>query len=934
MKEALAPLPTDEAELAEDGMAGQHAPSLPQGETAVFSGIEGALGDGMDSVAANDAVFVPAETNLVHESTLAEDAHRRAVDEAHAEDELRTEARAAGAYAEAQDRARERAQNNSREIDAAHGNALAEDVRRPVSGEAVVEPPEEVPLEVRKEEAALESAVSELSPAEREEVGWKLYNVGFQLEKAKSEGFAKVYEKLAGQFDEQSTMGRFFGAMRTQFTEKAATTKKQIDDIEASRKDGKTEGLLKQIGNAGYLSGNLLKYGRIVADAAGWTAGAPTRWVTLGAMATGSVLEGTKEARLANEEVKERTRVADIDKAADEAWAIYEGAMKNKGLDPDGDHEGVSKEELVKAYQEKLPADILRRLTEEPKEGTGSSLVQKMFQKHIGWAAGRIEKKLEAVDGDASLDAKTKAEKKEAIIQRFGRSKMLGDFDRMLSQEGAVDTLAMSARYGEQGAKGIVYGMMADSLYRLWDHFGSAFSGKSWDMLDIIPSASAATVAENVMTPEELALQQESARAVLEGDMPQVKHDVVRGDTLWKIAKGNPAVLRLTPDELRSIGVSSGNPNLIKVGETVDVDRLDEFLRQKGELAAELKRIAPGAIVERTVPLPPAEIATEAVPERPPIATVDLTKETPQVPDQAAESEKARMALEEQFESERQQTILEEERLRPRGQIPPARVHNTPFELAPARSPVSGEIESGIRIGTERFPSGRGFHLEGDSIVPDRRLSELAPRELARWPTGTPKPWPVTLAEADRSFGGRLNLNRQLAEDFRFKAGRYPNEDEFKVFSKFGARGGNAEQQFFGTVRSGPLSRMQAEEYERMMRGNMRNMPYDARGGRPRVGYPIGEGRGGRSNNPFEVIGARPPTQSEILEQRARDIWLEEKTRGNPNADAHYRRGVEQAERMRIRETQIMRGRMEHDRNRAGANIAKQILGSILHGRR
>jgi len=911
------------------------------------------------------------------------------------------------------------------------------------------DPLTETAAETKREELALASAIAEMPPAEREEIGWKLHNIGFQIEKLKSTGLASGYGWLAEQCEEKPMLRRFFGAMKNQFAERVETTQKQMEEIEAARNEGKAEGLMKQLGNAGYLSGNLLKYGRVVSDLVGWTAGTPTRWVTLGAMATGSVLEGAKEARLENEEVKEQTRVQDIEKAAEEAWAVYEGALRNKGLNPDGEHEGISKEELIKAYQEKIPADILRRLAENPKEGTGSTLVQKMFQKHIGWAANRIQKKLDAVEG-ATLDEKTKAAQKEAIIGRFGRSKMLGDFDRMLAQEGTIDALAMSARYGEKGAKMVVYGMMADSLYRLWDRFGEAFAGRSWDIPDLVSSAHAggggAVVAETIMTPEELDVRDAEARAILEGGIAALDqgaiekgmHTVVSGDTLGHIAKGNMAVLRLSPDELRAIGVSSGDPNMIKVGEKIDTVHLEELLNQKTALSAELHRIAPGAFAESNASLPViAEAITPAeIPESDFTAAQEpesvSAQTTPPEIDQEAKSEAARVALEEQFERERLAAI-EEARTAPRGASAydgdvqqPAPVEertistgeggpviergvdgterayypsahggkeiiyetvnthalNDPRDVAfteefarsKGRMPTTEEfarwkneqyaLERGYGEGqattspAEEFPGarrpdyapgGRGYHLEENALVPDRRLSEITPRELARWPAGTPKPWPVDMREVERSYGNNFSRTRITAESFRFKVGRYPNEDELKLFSRVQTQGGDVEGRFVRMVQAGPYSRMQAGEYERMIRMHsvarapldprfggrpQSEYPFDPRyGGQPQAGYTYGVGHGGRPYNPFEIGGGRSSAQSEILEQRARNVWLEERARGNPNADANFRRNMEYAQRTHAREVEVREGRAHYERKRAITNVAQHILGNILRRR-
>jgi len=150
--------------------------------------------------------------------------------------------------------------------------------------------------------------------------------------------------------------------------------------IEEQKKAGKGTGFFSKLTNVGYFTGNILKFGRIATDIGGFTVMAPLRGVMLGSTMAASGLDAAKEARLENEEVKEKTRVQDIDKAAEEAWAIYERAMQKHGLDPKtAEHSDVSADELKKAYREELPKDILARLEAANEAGVGSSLVQKMF---------------------------------------------------------------------------------------------------------------------------------------------------------------------------------------------------------------------------------------------------------------------------------------------------------------------------------------------------------------------------------------------------------------------------------------------------------------------------------------------------------------------------------------------------------------------------
>ncbi len=335
--------------------------------------------------------------------------------------------------------------------------------------------------EEHTEVLALKEQLAKMTPGEREDAGWNLQNFGFQFEKIKNNIYSGTYGFVATHFEKNTTTGRFFTALKEQFEEKNAAVDEQMKRVEAKKKTGKGTGWFSQLSNVGYFTGNILKYGRIVSDIGGWTVMAPLRGVMIGSTMAASGLDAAKDARLENEEVKEKTRIADIEKAANEAWGVYARAMQKHGLDPEKDENTkVTAEELKKAYQEEIPKDLLARLTQNPDwfihGADGPGLVQKVFETHITWAAKRMQGKLEKIDANAALSPAEKNKQKEALLVRFGRSKMLQDFDRMVSQEGLVDTLAMSSRYGSQAAKAVVYGMMAQSAYQLWDHFSEAFA--------------------------------------------------------------------------------------------------------------------------------------------------------------------------------------------------------------------------------------------------------------------------------------------------------------------------------------------------------------------------------------------------------------------------------------------------------------------------
>ena len=62
------------------------------------------------------------------------------------------------------------------------------------------------------------------------------------------------------------------------------------------------------------------------------SAGSPLRYAMMGSMAFSRGAEGLKEVRLENEELIDKTRIQDADKAAEEAWRIYEEVSKTRGV--------------------------------------------------------------------------------------------------------------------------------------------------------------------------------------------------------------------------------------------------------------------------------------------------------------------------------------------------------------------------------------------------------------------------------------------------------------------------------------------------------------------------------------------------------------------------------------------------------------------------
>lgn len=155
-----------------------------------------------------------------------------------------------------------------------------------------------------------------------------------------------------------------------------------------------------------------------------------------------------------------------MEKAANEAWGIYNGAMTRAGTNEKGEQFRVSSEDLEKAYEQRMPKDMLERLARAEGTDIGGGIMQRVFRKHLEFAAGRYQEKLDAIDAHVDWTPEQKFKTKEELLSRFGREARIRDFDRLISQQGVVDAAAMSLRYGEQASQAVVYGLAAQSAWQ------------------------------------------------------------------------------------------------------------------------------------------------------------------------------------------------------------------------------------------------------------------------------------------------------------------------------------------------------------------------------------------------------------------------------------------------------------------------------------
>ncbi len=325
-------------------------------------------------------------------------------------------------------------------------------------------------LEPEEEKAEIKNELKEMPSEKREKIGFGLNNMGFFVQERKNNFFAKVFESAAKKFDKKSTMGRWLESFSDDYQKDTQKAREKMERIEKGEKH--------RFGNVVSLGGNILRYGRVVTDIVGYTMGSPFRYVMMAGMFFSRGAEAAKEARLKNEEVIEKTRVHDIDQAADEAWAIY-GQAQSEAVE--AGKRKASKEDLEKAYRQNVPEDLLKRLEKGAEPGTASGILQKIIRKDVEMSVNGIEKKIKKIEANKELSAKERKLEREKILSKYSRH--LNDLDRMVSQYGTVDALAMGARYTKAAAKGVVGAVMVETgglLFRqLWNHLPDIISTAS-----------------------------------------------------------------------------------------------------------------------------------------------------------------------------------------------------------------------------------------------------------------------------------------------------------------------------------------------------------------------------------------------------------------------------------------------------------------------
>jgi hypothetical protein len=333
-----------------------------------------------------------------------------------------------------------------------------------------------------------EKEIAKLSPEEKEKIAFGLNTFGFWAEKKKDDYFASVFDEslektdkngkiIQKGFNQKGTTGRFCAELRDYFIRNSKDAEKKANDASAfsdvklgvSIKGEKrginiSAGKQKAILNLGAFSGNVLKYGRLIYDATGVTIGAANRIAMAAGMATTVLAEAGKEARLKNEDVIEKTRIQDTDLAANEAWEIYQDAQKNQNF------KNEKTEAFKKAYMLAMPKDLLKRL-ENP--STANNFIQRTLRRELlGYeknghiifegAISRLNKEIEKLESDNNITEEKKKLEIEKLITK--QKKNLEDYDRIITQYGTIDGIAMALRYAQTAGKATVAALQVETL--------------------------------------------------------------------------------------------------------------------------------------------------------------------------------------------------------------------------------------------------------------------------------------------------------------------------------------------------------------------------------------------------------------------------------------------------------------------------------------
>ena len=721
-------------------------------------------------------------------------------------------------------------------------------------------------LSALKEEAgATAEVIAALSPEQQEKVKWTFDNFGYKIEQGKNAAFGKIFssvsnilgtESVASNQSKFGTAGRFLSALGDAYKERNEDLDRKMDIINETRQEKGTTTKMQKLGHTMQVVGGALRWGRIIKEATTWVGVTPLRVAQTVATVAETGTRVGKEARLKNEEVINQTRISEenlnaverasaweayqdehkddeggiedneasramacheftVNKAADEAWAIYARAQEKHKLDPKNKGEGnVSSEDLKRAYSEGLPEDILKRLAENPVPGDAHKGMQRIFRKHLEVEVGQMQRKLDAIEADASLTPTQKEKTKERYMEQWGNGKTLKDFDRMLTQQGTVDEWAMYLRYGTGVAKVASAALMGGSIKSLFGHVADTLAG--WnapafgplvasagvdDVVKEIPStknpvesgAEAADAARDNFTEESIAhgayLKYPEQRDAIAEQLGMTREELDKQFGITpqaKVVEGGFAgsgVLAQTPFEEDFTGSNalSDTKEIFAENVIAPSEKLNEYAVRSGDtMTAILKSKFPG--------ITDAQIES--------LRGQDLTKFG------ISSGNLDKIEIDDKLDLNKFEEALKN------GKDAAGETIKTTIEVFP-NTAIPPEVPGGEDA---ELNSGG---LETSQIMPSRILSELSVTEIANWPQNKPLPWPTSDIEARDLFGAVETTSRKDAESMKAFLGRYPNQEEFVSYSQVGKIDASMAYEMLLQMKQSPQSLDQIKELVR-----------------------------------------------------------------------------------------------------------------------
>lgn len=367
-------------------------------------------------------------------------------------------------------------------------------------------------------------------------------------------------------------------------------------------------------------------------------------------------------------------------------------------------------------------------------------------------AERRLEKMLGKSDAETA-DARFKQKAKQALVAggigfvAAGAGMELADAVKWMN--GADGTLTEKA-FGKIGdvkeSIGGAYDTLGAKAREIGEQIAAPYAATEVPVAPMFAPETLVPPAALEYAPIHLVTQGESLSKIFGSEIPSASNvDVMR------VLKG------LSPAQLKELGVSSGNPDVIVPGDTISVEKMKDLLAH-----------APSAPIVRSVVgvAAPASVATPHVEFGAPVYEDDIAP--------IAEV-KASPDVQTYMEGGRKVTFVTEE-----GHSGTSVYHESHEDVVITEKGGTETMRTAGPITAAEKISGA--QIEGSAVIPERPLSEVSRADMLNWPKNKVMPWAVTEQEASNAYGPITNINRQNAEAIKEAIGRYPNTEEYRQY--------------------------------------------------------------------------------------------------------------------------------------------------------